>query len=921
MESLPIALPAAPVPPRKPSLPFMAAIVPIAAGVVLWLVTGSLFALCFAALGPLMIVASLVDAARSRRRDRRRNDAEAEGAWALAEQALQRRQREERAARWLREPDAASCVAHPPLRGAHTPDASTGLVVGSGIAPSGIRCGGGDDVRARDFRERCATLHDAPSVVPLGGGVCLRGPEPLVAAAARALALQLCLRFRSAQLSLVGVELERWGLESLPHASRARRGGFRLGIAVAGAAPIDADAVIWQAETGSEVPDGVTTVIDMVEPRSARLRTPHGIVDLAVECLSLAQTQAIARDCAEQAGDADLLPAAVAMHDLEQSRSDHGLPAAIGRSVHGEIVVDIVEDGPHAIVTGTTGTGKSELLVTWVTAIAAANGPDRVTFVLADFKGGTAFEPLRELPQVAAVITDLDEDGARRGVSSLTAELRHREGVLAAAGARDVRDVALPRLIIVVDEFAALLQEHSDLGAVFTDVAARGRALGMHLILGTQRAAGVVRDALAANCPLRMSLRVGDPADSRVVIGTDAAAEIPGGAASRGVALVRRPEDREPVAARVALTSAADLRGVAMRWSATAPSRSPWLPALPEHIPLADLEHDAAAVPSGTVVLGRSDIPEQQAQPLELLRCGVERGLAIVGAPGSGRTSALRSIAVQRADAQWVSRDPERAWDAVAAWATGAEPMPSLLLCDDLDALLAAYPPEHAQQFGLRWEQLLRSGGGTTVVVTAARSSGPIARLLDPLPRRALLRMPSRVEHLAAGGEPSAFVRDRAPGRASIGGREVQFAWVEKGSLQAPTEHAAETWRPQTLVTGVVSSGGPALVPLLRTAHPECEVLLLSADLLVPSAPCILVADAETWQRSWSLWQRIRAEGEALIRTEQPGDLRQLAGVRELPPFARPHVGRAWSIRGAESPRRVLVPAFAPALSSASAQR
>src|SRR5690606_29972212 len=122
---------------------------------------------------------------------------------------------------------------------------------------------------------------------------------------------------------------------------------------------------------------------------------------------------------------------------------------------------------------------------------------EQVVFVLADFKGGTAFEPLRELAQVAAVITDLDDEGARRGVSSLTAELRRREAVLAAAGARDIGDsaVRMPRLIIVVDEFAALLQEHPDLGAVFTDLAARGRALGMHLILGTQRASGVIREA------------------------------------------------------------------------------------------------------------------------------------------------------------------------------------------------------------------------------------------------------------------------------------------------------------------------------------------------------------------------------------------------------------------------------------------
>lgn len=891
----------------------MAAIVPVAAGVVLWLVTGSLYALCFAALGPLMIAASLIDAARSRRRDRRRDDAETEQAWALAEQALRRRQREERAARRLREPDVASCLAQPPLRGSQAPDPSTVLVIGSGAVPSAIRCGGGDDARSREFRERCATLQDAPVAVPLGGGVCLRGPEPLVAAAARALAVQLCLRFSSAQLSLVGADLGRWGLDSLPHAVRARRDGLRLGVAqaVAGVAPVGVDAMIWVTGSGSDVPDGVTTVIDMVEPGSASMRTPHGVADLSVECLSLAQTQTIARACAEQAGDADLLPEAVSMNELEQSRGDDGLPAAIGRSVHGQIVVDIVEDGPHAIVTGTTGAGKSELLVTWVTAIAAVNGPDRVTFVLADFKGGTAFDPLRELPQVAAVITDLDEDGARRGVSSLTAELRHREAVLASAGARDVREVGMPRLIIVVDEFAALLQEHPDLGAVFTDVAARGRALGMHLILGTQRAAGVVRDALAANCPLRMSLRVGDPADSRAVIGSEAAAEIPGGAASRGIALVRRPEDREPVAARVALTGASDLRGVALRWGEARTSRSPWLPALPACIPLADLEHDAAAIPTGTIVLGRSDLPEQQAQPLELLDCGSERGLAVLGAPGSGRTAVLRTIAVQSSEARWVSHDPEQAWDDVSAWASGAGRMPPLLLCDDLDALVAGYPAEHAQEFLRRWDQLLRSGSGTTVVVSAARAGGPIGRLLDALPRRAMLRMPSRVEHLAAGGEASGFVRDRVPGRANIGGREVQFAWVEEDVFTAPVATAGAQWHPQERITAIVSSGAAAVVASLATAHPRCEVLIVGAEPLTSSAPCIFVADAETWQRNWSLWQRARAEGEVLIRSEQPGELRQLAGVRDLPPFARSHLGRAWSIQGAGSPRRVIVPALA----------
>ncbi|KJQ53149.1 FtsK/SpoIIIE domain-containing protein [Microbacterium sp. SA39] len=912
MEPLPIALPTAAAPVRRPSLPFMAAIVPIGAGVVLWLVTGSLFALCFAALGPLMLVASLWDSARSRRRERRRSDAEAAGAWSAAEEELLRRQRREREARWLREPDAASCLMQTPLRGADPPDATTRIVVGRGAVSSGIDCGGGDDPRSREFRVRCATLQDAPIALPLGRGVCVRGPEALAAAAARAMVAQLCMRFSAAQLSLVGEGLERWGLDTLPHAMRAGRGSLRVGVASVAGTRIDADSVIWLVSAGAEVPDGVTTVIDVIEPGSATLRTPRGIAEIGVECLSLGQAQAIARECVDKGTDADMLPASVALHELEQSRGSLGLPVRIGRTAHDDLLVDIVEDGPHALVTGTTGTGKSELLVSWVTAIAAANGPDRVTFVLADFKGGTAFEPLRDMRQVAAVITDLDEEGARRGVSSLTAEIRHREAVLAAAGARDVRGVTMPRLIIVVDEFAALLQEHPDLGAVFTDVAARGRALGMHLILGTQRAAGVVREALAANCPLRISLRVGDAADSRLVIGTSDAAELPGGAASRGIALVRRPEDHEPVPMRVALTAASDIRRICMRWAAGERPRSPWLPALPEHLPLPDLEQDSKSIPADTIVLGRADDPGRQAQPLELLTTPVERGLAILGAPGSGRTAALRAIAVQRAGNRWVPRDPEQAWDLLAAWTSGTERTPPLVLCDDLDALVAGFPSEHASQFLQRWEQLLRGGAGTTFVISAARAAGPVGRLLDALPRRALLRMPSRVEHLAAGGEPSAFLRDRAPGRASVDGREVQLAWVDEDEVVVADEQSGPEWNPRTDLTAVVSSGAPAVVEVLRAAHPDCEVLVAGSDRLRPSAPCVLVADAETWQRSWSVWQHVRAEGEILIRAEQPADLRQLAGVRELPPFARPHAGRAWSVLGAGSPRRVIVPALVP---------
>lgn len=661
MEPLPIVLPAAAAEPPKAPLPLLAAAMPVLAGVVLWLITGSLFSLCFAALGPVMMVASLVDSTRGRRKERRRLEGEEARAWAAAEEQLGHSHREERRHRSNLLPDAATSIVHPPLRGSVPPGPETPILVGRGDVPSGVRTTGGEHGRAREFQERARVLVSAPTAVPLGAGVCLRGPLPVTTAVARALVLQICLRFRAVQTAVrdAGLAPE---FPSLPKASM--RKGLRISVTTASEPLSEADAAICLVPAGGDVPDGITTVVDVVEPGRAILRTPDGVIDIAVEGVSREQFGAITSTrLAPEAAEGEL-PDIVGLDELEQVASGSGLPATIGSSARGDRVVDIVEDGPHAIVTGTTGTGKSELLVTWVAAMAAAHGPERVTFVLADFKGGTAFEPLRDLPHVVAVITDLDEHDARRGVSSLRAELRRRESVLAAAGVRDIRDAALPRLVIVVDEFAALLQDHPDLGAVFTDIAARGRALGMHLILGTQRAAGVVRDALAANCPLRLTLRLSDPADSRAVIGSTVAAELPGGPASRGLCLVRRPQDDEPEPTRIALTRAADLRRIADRWRHADAARSPWLPPLPVLLPLDG--HPGISIGSrpaegaeAQLVWGLADDPESQSQPELTLRVGQERGVAVIGAPGTGRTTALRVLSAQHADALWMPSDLE----------------------------------------------------------------------------------------------------------------------------------------------------------------------------------------------------------------------------------------------------------------------
>lgn len=217
--------------------------------------------------------------------------------------------------------------------------------------------------------------------------------------------------------------------------------------------------------------------------------------------------------------------------------------ATIGAAEDGPLVVDLVADGPHALVAGTTGAGKSELLRTLVASLAAGSSPDHLTFVLVDFKGGSAFDACARLPHVTGVVTDLDDHLAVRALRCLEAELRHRERRLRAAGVEDLaafRRVAssagtapsdvvepLPRLVVVVDEFATLAAELPDFVDSLVGIAQRGRSLGVHLVLATQRPSGSVSDHIKANTNLRVCLRVHDGADSRDVIDRPDAAELP----------------------------------------------------------------------------------------------------------------------------------------------------------------------------------------------------------------------------------------------------------------------------------------------------------------------------------------------------------------------------------------------------------
>ncbi|MGH8974848.1 MAG: FtsK/SpoIIIE domain-containing protein, partial [Acidimicrobiia bacterium] len=213
----------------------------------------------------------------------------------------------------------------------------------------------------------------------------------------------------------------------------------------------------------------------------------------------------------------------------------------IGVAGEGPVEIDWVADGPHALVAGTTGSGKSEMLRSVVAGLAASLDSDHLTFVLIDYKGGSAFAQCAGLPHTVGMVTDLDEHLGARALRALEAELRYRETRLRDAGASDLKQYLqdghpepLPRLLVIIDEFATMAAELPDFIDSLVGIAQRGRSLGVHMILATQRPGGAVNDNIRANTNLRISLRVQEAAESTDIIGTPLAAQIGRRQAGRG---------------------------------------------------------------------------------------------------------------------------------------------------------------------------------------------------------------------------------------------------------------------------------------------------------------------------------------------------------------------------------------------------
>ncbi|CAH1207668.1 ESX secretion system protein EccC [Paenibacillus auburnensis] len=413
---------------------------------------------------------------------------------------------------------------------------------------------------------------------------------------------------------------------------------------------------------------------------------------------------------AEKVTDTDVLL------NWTRNKTYMGMSVPIGVRAGGEpLYLDMHETGygPHGLVAGTTGSGKSELLQSIIVSQAIHYHPHDIAFVLIDYKGGGMADAFKGMPHLVGTITNLDGNQTARALLSIKSELMRRQRVFSEHGVNSVDKYqklyysrpdrqgmpAIPHLIMIADEFAELKQDQPDFMKELVSTARVGRSLGVHLILATQKPAGVVDDQIWSNSKFKICLKVQDEADSRDVIKRPDAAMIkePGRAyiqvgndeifelfqsAFSGadydpqgelqklenqikriykVSVTGRNEQIYPLEeekiARHEVPS--QLQAMVEHITLTAerfgisPVKGPWLPPLPETVYLEEIitanywERENARPRRDALLsipVGLLDDPRGQKQEALEFDFAGEGNLFIYGAPGTGKTVLLRTM-------------------------------------------------------------------------------------------------------------------------------------------------------------------------------------------------------------------------------------------------------------------------------------
>ncbi len=675
----------------------------------------------FALMGPIAMGASLLDARRQSAAARR---AAAEEAQQVADEAESQRRAE-------RERDAATARRQHP---------SLADLLDSGHRPPTVRTATPQHVRVGLDRDK------RPVLVPLDSRLCVIGES---AAAVRA----------SRSLSLVCA----W------HSGRERRDD------------------VTSVRNMSEIPASTSLTVTLADDGWATLtdvRTPLDTVPVLLDELSDAHATAIRRELS-RVHSVRLAPptlddlcrthAAGSTGDmtLDATRDVSGIVGwrdAVSGPV--DVTLSLEHDGPHFLIAGATGSGKTETLVALIASMAARHDPARFRFAVIDFKGGGGFVRVAGLPHSAGITTDLDGDDVLRALVGIRVDMERREELLRECGRTDIAHVpadrALPRLLIVVDEYRALCEQVPDARRIMADVAARGRALGVHLALASQRAAGAFSDDLIVNAQTRLCLTpVGDD-DARYLLGVSLPhPQAVGKLSERHLLLRRRTGEVEtglPVCAdALTLARATEMRVRASEGDVPVGRGSEadrpnawrlWWPELPRTLSdptMADsLDYNAFA--PGVVRVGlRQDARTTRWLALDYSPTR-DGSLAVVGGPRSGKSTLLDHLATSTLSTVVVPRHPALAWDALTSVArrlkidTGVPP--TLLVVDGLDAILRDTPDEYGDDLNAALETISRDGPrrGTFIAFSASTDEARLSPIVRHVSTRLSLdkRIPGR---------------------------------------------------------------------------------------------------------------------------------------------------------------------------------
>ena len=517
---------------------------------------------------------------------------------------------------------------------------------------------------------------------------------------------------------------------------------------------------------------------------------------------------------------------------------------------------DLLAEGPHTVVWGATGSGKSVTVVALGSSLARHYPPDHVVCVLIDFKGGAGLAPLAALPHTVGWVTDLAPDSSRRALRGLRSEMTRRERILEAAARADWSELdsslEAPRLVIVIDEVAWLLANQPLWAEVITDIAARGRSLGVHLVLSTQRLSGVITRAMMANISFRVCGRVTDEAELREGM-PDASASL--ASALRhvrpGQALVAGALSPPQMSAvDQALPSFRDDSPASWKvWADALPAVIPWRDGGMGESPWAWREcldtHSAVSVPG----LMGPGLPGSG-----LLRTG---SVAIVGDRFSGRTSAAYALAWTHAGALMAPHDGASLWVCLNA-VSGTD---RTLVVDDVDILLHGTPPE-GEAFLV---DALEGFSGALLMTMSARHR--LSRSLSRLASQVLVMPIAKPEDRDVWGASSRS----CPGAGVWNGEDIQ---VVHGAPAPTLWVAADLSQPPER----------SQVPVVVTNTPEEWA----------GSPITEVIDSTHHSSAWAALARYRVGQPILIDGLNHRDVRSLLqGGPWIPPLSPPE-GSLW---------------------------